>query len=244
MNQKTMSPEFDPRIADWLEDDPDSAPGVILETVLAALPSIPQRRARRVPWRFPTMTRFAPIGAAAAITVVLVGGALFLLRPEGGGVGTSPSASPSDRPSASPAPASERPTASPSAGACGLVTSEEAENQAGIAGLGAQPTESGTGDETTCIYQDGGGNIVLRIAYTKSGGASAFEAARAVPGTQEIADLGDAAVFDPATSTLSFVKGDALVAIVAGTSSQSPDTRLATERTIGLLAAERVTSTQ
>ena len=42
-------PLFDQRIADWLEDDPHDAPGQVLEIVLAALPSIPRRRAARAP---------------------------------------------------------------------------------------------------------------------------------------------------------------------------------------------------
>ena len=53
MNRST-EPDFDQRIADWLEDDPSLAPTPGDETVLAAYPSIPQRRAVRVPWRFPT----------------------------------------------------------------------------------------------------------------------------------------------------------------------------------------------
>ena len=47
---------FDPRIADWLEDDPHTAPDQALDVVLAAFPSINQRRAWRVPWRFPEMS--------------------------------------------------------------------------------------------------------------------------------------------------------------------------------------------
>ena len=52
MNRSTES-DFDQRIADWLENDPGRAPAQAAETVLAAFPSIPQRRAIRVPWRFP-----------------------------------------------------------------------------------------------------------------------------------------------------------------------------------------------
>jgi hypothetical protein len=40
---------FDNRLADWLEDDPVVAPPQLLETVLAAMPSIPQRRCRQTP---------------------------------------------------------------------------------------------------------------------------------------------------------------------------------------------------
>ena len=50
-----------------------NAPSAVLDTVLAAYPSIPQRRASRTPWRFPTMNRFAlPMGAALAIVLGVV----------------------------------------------------------------------------------------------------------------------------------------------------------------------------
>lgn len=106
MSRPSMSPEFDSRIADWLEDDPDDAPDTVLTTVLAAFPSIPQRRASRVPWRFRSMTMTSRLMAgAAAVAVVLVGGLLFL-RPGGGStVGASAS------PPAPPASASTPPTA-------------------------------------------------------------------------------------------------------------------------------------
>jgi hypothetical protein len=241
MSNETMRPDFDPRIADWLEADPDHAPRETLETVLAALPSIPQRRASRVPWRFATMNRFMPIGAAAVIAIVLVGGALIMLRPNGNGVGTTPTASPTVSPSSSASPAT--PTSSPDLAACSLVTADEAESLAGIMGLGALPTASGAGNETTCIYRDGGGNIVLRVEFTRSGGGLLFEEAQNAPGVEAVADLGDGAVFDPETSTLSFMKGDSLVTIVTGTSSKTPASRLATERAIAELAVERVTPT-
>jgi hypothetical protein len=105
MSRRSLSPEFDPRIADWLEDDPDHAPEAVLETVVAAFPSIPQRRASGVPWRTRSMTMSMTsrlLAGAAAVAVVLVGG-LFLLRPGGGsnvGASASPSASGSTPPTA------------------------------------------------------------------------------------------------------------------------------------------------
>ena len=69
---RLIDPGFDPRIADWLEADPDRAPADLMRTVESALPSIPQRRAFRPPWRFPTMSRFAAI-AAAAVLLALAG---------------------------------------------------------------------------------------------------------------------------------------------------------------------------
>ncbi len=106
---RTPSPDFEPRVADWLEDDPDHAPAAVLATVVAAFPSIPQRRASRVPWRYPPMSRFALIGAAAAtIVVVGIGGVMLASRPSGPDVGAgpivSPAPSPSPTPGASPSP--------------------------------------------------------------------------------------------------------------------------------------------
>lgn len=70
---RSIDPTFDQRIADWLEEDPTIAPHEVLDTVLAAHPSIPQRRASRMPWRFPTMNRIAiPIGAALAVVLAAV----------------------------------------------------------------------------------------------------------------------------------------------------------------------------
>ena len=101
MSRTSPSPDFDPRIADWLEDDPGDAPDVVLATVLAAFPSIPPQHASRVPWRFRPMTQTTRLLAgAAAIAVVLIGG-VFLLRPGGG---TGPAAQPpSSPPRTSPA---------------------------------------------------------------------------------------------------------------------------------------------
>ena len=75
---RSIDPTFDQRIADWLEDDPTTAPREVLATVIAAYPSIPQRRAWRMPWRFPTMNRIAiPLGAAL---VVVIGAVLIAPR--------------------------------------------------------------------------------------------------------------------------------------------------------------------
>lgn len=104
-----LDPAFDPRIADWLEADPDRAPREVLETVVAAMPSIPQRRALRAPWRLPEMLTPARAAVAAVLGVLLVGGAIFVFQRPGwsnvGGpqlsVSPSHSASTSDAPGAS-----------------------------------------------------------------------------------------------------------------------------------------------
>ena len=65
MNRST-EPDFDQRIADWLEGDPNLAPRQAIETVMAAYPSIPQRRRIGLPRRFPIMTMPIRIGADIA----------------------------------------------------------------------------------------------------------------------------------------------------------------------------------
>ena len=105
---RSDEPLFDSRIADWLEDDPYKAPDQALDVVLAAFPSIKQRRAWRVPWRFPNVNGITRIAlAAAAIVAVAVGGLyVFNSGPSGPGGPTIPTPSPipSAAPSASPAP--------------------------------------------------------------------------------------------------------------------------------------------
>ena len=63
-----------------------------------------------------------------------------------------------------------------------------------------------------------------------------------MPGAEAVAGLGYGAVYDPATSTLSFLKGDFFVTVFAGAFSQPKANRLATERVIAELAVERVTT--
>jgi hypothetical protein len=98
------TPEFDQRIADWLETDPTTAPPEVLSTVVAALPAIQQaRRGLLAPWRFPVMNGTMRIASAAIVAVVAVVGVAYLLGP--GGPGGVQSASPT--PSESPAPSED-----------------------------------------------------------------------------------------------------------------------------------------
>jgi dipeptidyl aminopeptidase/acylaminoacyl peptidase len=106
---RPIDPDFDQRIADWLEDDPITAPREVLGTVLAAYPSIPQRRAWRMPWRFQPMNRFA-IPAGAALVVVLVA---ILAAPSLVSTLVGPTTAPTVLPT-NPPPTTPQSTAAPS----------------------------------------------------------------------------------------------------------------------------------
>lgn len=83
---RSTDPLFDSRIANWLEDDPNHAPAQVLDIVLAAVPSISQRRRLPVPWRFSLMTNSMRAAAAIAIVAIVgVGVLAFTFRSPGAG---------------------------------------------------------------------------------------------------------------------------------------------------------------
>ena len=87
---------FEDDLTDWLEEGPTDAPDRVLETILAAFPSIPQRRvAWRVPWRFQPMNGFARWVAGVAAVIITVGGLVLLNQSPSASVGgPSPSSPP------------------------------------------------------------------------------------------------------------------------------------------------------
>jgi hypothetical protein len=111
-------PPFEDRLADWLEDGPARAPSEALDTVLAAFPLIPQRRAARSgPWRYIPMQPSRALGAIAAVVAIAAGAILFLPRSSSTAIVGAPSPAPSaaaSTPIATPAPSpSSAETASP-----------------------------------------------------------------------------------------------------------------------------------
>lgn len=221
----------------WLELGPTQAPDHAVDAALARIQTTRQERDLRIPWRLPTMNPLLRLATVAVVATAAIGGSIYLLGGTGD-FGAQPTASPSAPPSPSALPT--LPAASPSTGACSLVTSKEAETLAGNQGLGALASETGTGNVTTCNFRDGGGNLVLRLVYTKAGGGTEFDLVQSAPGAQVVTEIGDEAVFDPDATTLYVLKGDALLAIFTGAFLQSPDTRLALESAIGEVAAERM----
>jgi hypothetical protein len=101
---RSDEPLFEPRIANWLEDDPYTAPDQALDVVLAAFPSIKQRRAWRGPWRVPGMNTPLRLGlTAAAVGAVAVGSLLVVTGGTSGPGGSTPAPTATPAPSPSPA---------------------------------------------------------------------------------------------------------------------------------------------
>jgi len=89
----------------WLADGPDQLSNRVLDAVVEEIHVTRQRRVMRVPRRIPAMTIPARLGAAAAIGVLLFGGALILVRPSSPLVAAPPmTAQASAAPVGSPTP--------------------------------------------------------------------------------------------------------------------------------------------
>ena len=103
------------RILDaYLAPGADRLPDRVIDAALSDIAQTPQRRALRVPWRFPTMNSYAKLAIAAVVVVVVAIGGFALLRPGGSSaVGAAPTATPSPTSSASAA-LTRSPAASPS----------------------------------------------------------------------------------------------------------------------------------
>ena len=89
-------------VRSWLRTDEHESADRVLDAVLEALDTTPQRRAGWPAWRTPTMNRFLAIGlGAAAVVVVLLLGSQFLGSSTGlGGPGVEATPEPTPSPSA------------------------------------------------------------------------------------------------------------------------------------------------
>jgi hypothetical protein len=159
MNRST-EPDFDQRISDWLEEDPNLAPRQVTETVMAAYPSIPQRRPAWLPRRFPTMTMPIRIAAAAVIGVLAVGGAYYLNQPSLPAVG-GPSL-----PATSQVPATPGVAGGGSGMAHYRITGPDAATGDATFASSTHNTSSDAFSQSV-VYQDG--SVVIRIKFPPAG---------------------------------------------------------------------------
>jgi len=80
----------------FIEPGPTRAPEAAVDAALRTIQTTPQERDLRIPWRVPRMIIPARLGSAAAIAVLAIGVAAFVIRRTGqpGIGGLAPSASP------------------------------------------------------------------------------------------------------------------------------------------------------
>ena len=98
----------------WLENGPTEAPDRAVEAALLRIQTTPQERDLRIPWRFLTMPTSVRVAGAAVIGVLVVGGALFVLRPGQSGVGVpGPTSTPTESPTPTTSPTPIAPQALP-----------------------------------------------------------------------------------------------------------------------------------
>ena len=108
-------------LAAWLDEGPTRLPDQTRRAIAVAIPTTTQRRrGRNAPWRNPSMKPIARIATAAIAVVLVIGGAVVVMRPGGlnGTAATPSSASPGQSSGASqqsPASSGESPAASPAA---------------------------------------------------------------------------------------------------------------------------------
>ncbi|HZT10593.1 MAG TPA: hypothetical protein VFB09_06140 [Actinomycetota bacterium] len=163
----TPGSNFDDRLHDWFEEGPTDAPGQVLDTVLAAVPSIPQRRASwRVPRRISPMFGFARALAGVAIAVGLGTALFFVLRPTPGGVGGEASPSPS-------AVAVVPPTPVPSAPVL-IVTPAPAPTA-------VEPCNPANLDARITMWEGAMGHRIAHVELTNSGFSACIIQAKARP---------------------------------------------------------------
>jgi hypothetical protein len=99
--------ELDRMLGAFFADGADELADRVIEAALDQIDHTQQRRALRVPRRFPTMNMYSRLGAAAVIGVLAVAGTLVLVQrgqPGVGGSGPTPGASASPSQPAVPSP--------------------------------------------------------------------------------------------------------------------------------------------
>jgi hypothetical protein len=164
------------RLDDWFQAGPTDAPGQILDVVLAAVPSIPQRRGVwRSPWRVTPMAGFARAIAGIALTVGLAAVAVFFLvqrpgsAPTVGGEGSPSPAAPASQLAVAPPTAS--PTIAPTIGPSNAPTPEPTIGPCDPANLAARIT----------LWEGAAGSRIADMELTNASSSSCIVRAMARP---------------------------------------------------------------
>ena len=168
--------ELDRLLGAYFADGTDELADRVIDAALDQIDHTRQRRALRVPRRFPTMTMPIRFAAAAVIAALAVGGAFYLLKPGQPAVG-GPSPAPTP-PAASdaaavggPSPAPTPPAASDAAAAGSGSAHYEITGPDAASGDAtfARSTRDGASDQfsQSVVFQDG--SLVIRIKFQAPG---------------------------------------------------------------------------
>jgi len=150
---RPLDPLFDQRIADWLEDDPAPTPSGILETIAAAVPSIPQRRPRR--WL--SRTTFSP-WPRRVVWIVIVGSIVLIALAFLSGVGQPPRP---DRTRATPPPPAVVVTSSPASATPRAKPSPTVSPLSGSGAIVFEHFTAGLGTRLEVLQPNGLGRALL-----------------------------------------------------------------------------------
>ena len=222
----------------WLSDGPTQSPDRVMDVVADRIERQPQRPAWRLDWRHTTMTPTLKFGAAIAAVIVIgiVGFGLFR------GGGDSAVGAPGAGSSARPTPAAPSSSAAVLVdGACDLMTADEAREALHISALvsaGSLGVDSPTTPSRYCGFESEG-KTVFDLAYEKENGANIFAIWKKGTGVVAVSGLGDAAVWNPALTTLYILKADRLVTIEPE-AGPSPTLTLKAVKALGAIVVPRM----
>jgi len=156
--------ELDRLLGAFFADGTDELADRVIDAALDQIDHTRQRRALRMPRRFPTMTMPIRLAAAAVIGALAVGGAFYLLKPDQPAVG-GPSPAPTPQ-----VPATSGPAGGGSGSAHYEITGPDAAS--GDVKFASSATGGPSSDafSQSAIFQDG--SLVIRIKFPNPGCAS------------------------------------------------------------------------
>ena len=150
----------------------------------------------------------------------------------------APGATPTEGAVATPAESSASGGSVFSGEACDLLTPADVDTTLGV--TGTTVGMSTPGDVSFCIYQAADGSSNVATSLMKQGGTGAFAIWKSGAGVQDVDGVGDDAVFDPSSSALVVLKGDAVLSVTAGDGSDDEAQRLAWSKALAQIAVEQL----
>ena len=158
--------ELDRLLGAYFADGTDELADRVIDAALDQIDHTRQRRALRMPRRFPTMTMPIRLAAAAVIAALAVGGAFYLLDPGQPKVG-GPSPAPTSQ-----TPATSGPAVTGSGSAHYEITGPDAAS--GDAKFASSSTSDASSNEyrQSAVFQEG--SVFIRIEFPAPGAVCSF----------------------------------------------------------------------